>query len=248
MKIKVLLFAAARDIAGQTEICMDLPIGSTLTDVQTRLKTEYPALSQLLAVCRYAVNADYQPSDVRLPDGAEVGVIPPVSGGSAPSEAPLYARIVRRSIAVQELADKIGGPGCGALLTFAGAVRADDDEQGRAQVTHITYEGYESMAEQVLRQIAESVARAHQVRVAIEHRLGRLEVGEVSVGVAVACPHRSQGFSALRDAIEKIKKDLPIWKKEEFSDGTSLWVHGQVESHPQPERPPLDSGAETADT
>ena len=209
---------------------MALPDGSTLEDLQKRIAADHAAAAGLLSVCRYAVNAEYAEAGQVIPDGAEVGVIPPVSGGAGDAECVVHSQIVRRPIDVQALASAVAVPECGAALTFAGAVRRDSAE-GRT-VTRITYEGYERMAEETLGRIAGEVARQHGARVSVEHRLGCLEIGEISVGIAVAAPHRGDGFAALRDMIERIKKDLPIWKKEEFSDGTAEWLGAGDRSPP----------------
>ena len=122
-----------------------------------------------------------------------------------------------------EIAARVAGTDSGAVLTFAGSVRADGPD--RRRVLRISYEGYEPMALSILRRIVEQAERTHGGRAYADHRLGTLEAGEISIGIAVASPHRADGFAALREIIEQIKKDLPIWKKEEFSDGTSEWVN-----------------------
>lgn len=163
-----------------------------------------------------------------LVDGAQVCVIPPVSGGAG-GEA-VHVKIVRSPIDMYGLISRVAGGLCGACLTFAGTVR-EDDRSGR-KVVRIEYEGYEPMAEKVLRKIAAEAAARHAARVAVEHRLGTLAVGETSIGIAVASAHRAEGFEALRDIIEAVKRDLPIWKKEEFSDGTSEWADCRIHSKP----------------
>lgn len=223
------MFAVVREQIGKSQLQIELPEGSTLQDIQNHLAGEYPGLSALLSVCRFSVDSEYALPTHVLADGTEVGVIPPVSGGAQTDGEVLHAKIVRTPILPEMLIAKVSSPTCGAALTFTGAVR-QDAEAGKS-VVRITYEGYEPMSEDVLRRIAESAARAHHARVAVEHRLGALQTGEISVGIAVASPHRAAGFSALREIIEAIKKDLPIWKKEEFSDGSSEWVNCRVEKH-----------------
>lgn len=201
---------------------MELPGGACLRDLQQKLSADHPSLSPLLSACRFSVNEEYADPGIRLADGAEIGVIPPVSGGAGDSWVAVHARIVRAPIDISSLAASVASASCGATLTFAGTVRADE-ASGRS-VIQITYEGYDTMSEKVLRTIAGDMSRKHQVRVAVDHRLGSLKIGETSVGIAVACPHRTDGFAALREIIETIKRDMPIWKREEFSDGTSAWV------------------------
>lgn len=239
MKIKILFFAAARERLGVSESWIELPDRSTLKDLQDRLLADHPDVRSLLKICRFSVNSEYATPDDSPAEGAEVGVIPPVSGGDGrpTPDDEIHSQIVRRSIDIAALILKVSSPSCGAALTFAGTVRADLDA-GRA-VVQITYEGYETMAESALRAIAGRAAKKYGVKVAVEHRLGILRIGEISIGIAVASPHRSDGFSALRDIIEDVKRDMPIWKKEEFSDGASEWVncrHGDTPPHQTDER------------
>ncbi len=225
MTLKVLFFAAARDLAGASETAVTTVEAVTLGELSRRLGETHPALKKLLPSCRYAVNAEYAPMDQPLNDGDEIAVIPPVSGGE---DTTVYAAIVRRPIDISALSARVTSPANGAALTFAGTVREDMD--GRRKVIRIEYEGYEPMAEKVLNRIARDTAEKHGARVAVEHRLGVLAVSEISVGIAVGSPHRSEGFSALRDVIETIKKELPIWKRENFSDGSSEWVNCAVDA------------------
>ncbi len=221
MQITLLLFAHIREKIGLPRLTVDLPDGSTIADLQVQLILRYPNAAPILSVCRFSVNAEYGDPQSTLSEGTEVGVIPPVSGGAQPLCRP-HARISRDPIRMDSLAERLTGEDAGAVLTFAGTVRRD---QGTGRhVTGILYEGHEPMARQVLEKIAGRVADRHGVRVAVEHRLGELPVGDISVGIAVSAPHREAGFSALREMIESIKTDLPVWKKEQFSDGTSEWV------------------------
>jgi molybdopterin synthase catalytic subunit len=132
-------------------------------------------------------------------------------------------RIVTGPIDIAALAERVADPAAGAIVTFAGTTRNETD--GRAVVT-LTYEAYEEMAEAKLEEIAAEATRRFEVKaVAIDHRIGTLEIGEVSVGIAVSAPHRPAAFDACRFAIEAIKKDVPIWKRERFADGSENWVH-----------------------
>ena len=226
MIIDIVLFAAVRDRIGNPRLRLELPDRYTLRQLKERLQSDYPAAASILSVCRFAVNSEYGTPDQPLSDGCEVGVIPPVSGGAdspLARERILHAKIVRTRVDLNALSTKVSSADCGATLTFAGTVRADK-EKGRA-VIRITYEGYEGMAEKTLRQIAQQAAGAYDASVAVEHRLGCLNIGEISIGIAISTPHREDGFGALREIIESVKKELPIWKKEEFSDGTAEWVN-----------------------
>jgi molybdopterin synthase catalytic subunit len=117
----------------------------------------------------------------------------------------------------------VEGPGAGAVTTFLGLVR--DHNQGR-RVLYLDYEAYAPLAEKALARIVdEAGTRWTGARVAIHHRIGRLEIGEASVVIAVATPHRADAFAACRYAIERIKQIVPIWKHEHF-DGGQVWIEG----------------------
>lgn len=131
------------------------------------------------------------------------------------------ARVVERPIASAEVEALVAAPGAGAVVTFTGAVR--DQTRGR-RVVRLEYEAYVPMAEKVAAAIAaEAVARWPGARVAVLHRIGRLEIGEASVVIAVAAPHRGDAFDACRFVIDQLKRDVPIWKRELFEDGAE-WV------------------------
>lgn len=224
MKVRALLFAAVRDRIGSAELVLELPAGSTIQDARHHLAQTHPAASELIRLSRLCLNSEYAALEEILTEGAEIAVIPPVSGGANENAGgAVHAEIVREPIRMDDLSSKVSSADCGAALTFAGSVRADVENNRR--VRRITYEGYEPMAGNILRQIADTAARRFGARVAAEHRLGTLNVGEISIGIAVACPHRADGFAALREIIEEVKKNLPVWKKEEFSDGAAEWVH-----------------------
>jgi MoaE-MoaD fusion protein len=143
-----------------------------------------------------------------------VAVIPPVSGGAP------RCRVVDRPIALEEAVAAVRATGRGAVVTFEGDVRAET--QGRA-VVRLEYEAYLPMAERTLRQLAEELEREHGAAVAIVHRVGHLAPGEAAVVIACAAPHRTPAFRACEAAIERLKREAPIWKREVFADG-SAWV------------------------
>jgi molybdopterin synthase catalytic subunit len=121
------------------------------------------------------------------------------------------------------LTEQVRGPDCGAVVTFLGTVREMTDGK---QTTALDYEAYGGMAEKVMAEIEEDTRRRWPVRrIAVVHRLGHLELGDVSVAVAVSCPHRAQAFEASRHAIDRLKELAPIWKKENWADGKTEWVH-----------------------
>ena len=131
--------------------------------------------------------------------------------------------LTRDPIDHQALTERVRQPGCGAVVTFLGTVR--DLTDGQVTVA-LDYEAYPGMAEKKLTEIEKETRERWPVgEIMMVHRLGRLEVGEVSVAVAVSCPHRNQAFEACRHAIDRLKELVPIWKKENWSDGTTNWIH-----------------------
>ncbi len=149
-------------------------------------------------------------------------------------------RLTRKKIDPSRILESVGEPGAGAVVLFLGTVR-DNSEAG--SVDRIEYEAYEPMAERSLARAEEEVKRRWPATRAVKilHRVGALDVGEVSVAVAVSSPHRAEAFEACRNAIETIKRDVPIWKRERLADGREVWVEGvPVGSgigEPQPKKP-----------
>lgn len=137
------------------------------------------------------------------------------------SDPRVFAALTTAPLDVAALAARVAGPAAGAVLSFIGTVR--DSKHGR-RVVCIEYEAYEPMARRVLERIGDEMcSRWPAEAVALVHRLGRLEVGEASIAILVATPHRADGFAALRHGIEAVKRDLPVWKREHFEDG-AVWV------------------------
>ena len=132
-------------------------------------------------------------------------------------------QLTREPIDYQQLTESVRRPGCGAVVTFLGTVR---DLTGDRVTVALDYESYPGMAEKKMAEIeADTRSRWPFGDIAMIHRLGRLEVGEISVAVAVSCPHRAQAFEACRHAIDRLKELVPIWKKENWADGRTEWVH-----------------------
>lgn len=213
MAVTVLYFAGARDAAGTSRETV-APAPATLGALRALLVERHPGLARILPRCRLAVDEDFGGDETPLRDGAEVAIIPPVSGG-----APLY-RVVDRPLELAEVVEAVRAPGRGAVVTFSGDVRSDT--RGR-KVVRLEYEAYQRMAEKKLAEIGEAIAAAHGAAVAIVHRVGVLLPGESAVVIACAAPHRTPAFRACEAAIEQLKKEVPIWKKEVFDDG-SEWV------------------------
>jgi molybdopterin synthase catalytic subunit len=215
MRVTVLYFAAARERAGIPRETLELREGATAADARDAACAAHPALRAIAERLRLAVDQEFAPEDRPLRDGAEVAFIPPVSGGASAH------RISDGPLSVDAPVQAVAGTDCGAVVSFIGTVRAQN--RGRA-VMRLDYEAYPQMALRVFARIEEEArARWPGTRLAIHHRVGTLDPGAVSVVIAAASPHRADAFSACRLAIEELKKDAPIWKREHYQDG-SEWV------------------------
>ncbi len=226
-RITIKLFATLRERARTGEIDREFPDGVTIDEIWQSLLAEFPELAGHHDSVAFAVNHEYVDGDYRPRGGDEVAFIPPVSGGSEPPWlGPV--KIVTRKIDLEELQRAVADPRSGATATFAGTTRIDN--AGR-RVTRLEYEAYEPMALSEMRKIARAAGeRFAIVRIAIAHRIGRVDIGETSVAIAVSAAHRGEAFEACRFAIDRIKEIVPIWKKEYF-EGGELWVGCQT-SHP----------------
>jgi molybdopterin synthase catalytic subunit len=209
-------FALIRENVGHAAERRALADGATVNDLLDELARAHPRLERMRPVTMVMVNQAYVPADHRLHDGDEVALIPPVSGGGA-----ARFRVQTEPIDPRQVESLVADSGAGAIVTFAGMVR--DNARGNA-VSRLEYEAYAPAAERMLAQIGEEIAQRWGVeRVAIVHRIGSLAVGETSVVISVASPHRDAAFEACRYAIERIKEIVPIWKKEHYADG-AVWI------------------------
>jgi molybdopterin synthase catalytic subunit/molybdopterin converting factor small subunit len=209
MRVRLKVFAALRERTGASEHVLELPDGARAADVWAAL----PALGEPVSSVLYARNMEYVEPEAPLADGDEIALIPPVSGGSFR----LTADPVDVGAVIADVADERAG----AIATFLGTTRATS--RGR-NVLHLEYEAYEGMAEQEMARIAAALlARYELCRVAITHRVGRVDIGEVSVAIAVSAPHRADAIAAVGDAIDTLKKTVPLWKKEVY-EGGEQWI------------------------
>ena len=218
MKIRLLAFASAGDALGATELELEVPDGSRVADLRVRLDREYPKLGPLWPRLALAVDGRIVSGDAPLVDGAEVALLPPVSGGTEDS---LRADLVDGPLDTGQVVAGVSGPGRGAVVIFLGTVR--DHHAGRP-VGKLTYSAYRPMALEGLRKIVTDLeAGSSGLRAAIVHRLGEVPVGEASVVIAVASPHRAAAYEASRTALERLKAEIPIWKREHYADGGAVW-------------------------
>jgi MoaE-MoaD fusion protein len=208
VNVRVRLFAALRERAGSGELDIELGDGATVGDVWPALGlgTEPPGLL-------YARNRAYVEPEQQLSAGDEVAVIPPVSGGDF--------RLSGDPLSVDDAVAEVRDDSAGAIATFIGTTRAHS--RGR-DVLYLEYEAYEGMAEQVMADLAGALTRRHELcKVAIHHRVGRVDIGETSVVIAASAPHRAAALAACRDAIEELKTSVPLWKKETYVGGEE-WI------------------------
>jgi molybdopterin synthase catalytic subunit/molybdopterin converting factor small subunit len=197
MRVKVRLFAGLRERAGWSE--RELEAVQHVADVWGELGLGDEPDGML-----YAVNREYAEPERRLRDGDEVAIIPPVSGGAY--------RITDQPIDLSAVVTEVADQRAGGIATFAGTTRIESRGQ---TVRYLEYEAYPEMAEDVMAQIADELKRRYDVcQIAIHHRIGRVEIGETSVAIAVSAPHRAAALAACKDAIDTLKETVPLWKKE----------------------------------
>lgn len=222
MHLRVLLFAGLRERLRRDSVDVALPAGARVRDLLAALARDQPDLSASLSVCRVAVDQEFVGADHVIAEGSEVAVIPPVSGGHD-GPAP-YQLIKGAALSLPDVVAAVAHPGAGGVDIFIGNVR--DRSRGH-DIDRLEYEAYEPMALRVMQQIGAAVeAETPGVRVAIHHRLGTLQIGDSAVIVAASAPHRAEAFAACRAAIERLKQDVPIWKREVATDGHAWVVQG----------------------
>ena len=214
MRVTIRYFAAARERAGTSSETLELHDAATVAEALAAVCARHPALQPVAQRLRLAVDQEFAAPESRLRDGSEVALIPPVSGGAGPH------RIGPAAVAPEAPLREVAGADCGAVVSFVGTVRATNHGK---RVVRLEYEAYPEMAVRIFEQIAAQAREKWAARVAIHHRTGALEPGEISVVIAAAAPHRGDAFEACRHAIEALKKDAPIWKRELYPDGSS-WV------------------------
>jgi MoaE-MoaD fusion protein len=208
VQVVVRLFAGLRERAGSGRRELEMHSGATVADVWPAL-----GLGDEPAGLLYAVNRTYAEAERPLADGDEVALIPPVSGGAF--------RLTEGQVDLAAVIEEVADEQAGAIATFQGTVRARS--RGR-DVVALEYEAYSGMAEEVMAEIADELKERYDLcEVAVLHRIGRVEIGEVSVAIAVSAPHRQDALAACRDAIDALKKRVPLWKKELYESGEE-WI------------------------
>ena len=208
MQVRVVAFASAAEALGAGEWTLELPAGAGLDELRERLIAKRPGLATVWPRLALAVDGTVVGGGAPLHDGAEVALLPPVSGGAP--------RGWMQEGALDPIAvgAAVQGPGAGAAVLFVGTVR--DQQRGRG-VRGIVYTAYRPMADGVLDAIAHQLEEAHPgVAVAIAHRFGELGVGEASIVIATAAAHREEAYAVNREALERVKREAPIWKRERY--------------------------------
>lgn len=229
--ITVRFFAGLREAMGRDRLEHALPPGATVGLVIDRIAAHKPEIALLLERTVAAVNLEYVTRDHVLQDGDEIALIPPVSGG-APDVPPIL--VTQDVLDVRAAADLVRHPGHGAITVFEGVVR---DHAAGKPTSYLEYEAYPELAvKQMERVRGEAQQRFGLDAIVIWHRLGRLEIGETSLVVAVGSPHRAEGLEASRWIVDRVKQVVPVWKKETGPDGSS-WVEGSMVPVEEPGRP-----------
>jgi molybdopterin synthase catalytic subunit len=219
MRVRVLYFAMVRERLRREQEEVEVAPGTTVGQLLDRLAALHPPIAAMRPFLKIARNQVGAGDDEALGEGDELALIPPVSGGSDPVRAPLCA-VRDTPLDLGEVVGAVAHEGAGGLVTFTGLVRRQS--RGRT-VERLEYEAYRAMAEARLREIAGQLEERHGARLAILHRVGRLAVGDLAVVIAASAPHRAEAFAACREAIERLKQEVPIWKKEVGEDGEE-WI------------------------
>ena len=223
IKITALLFGQAREFVGASSLDVEVAAPATVESVFAILKSEHPRLAQMERSLLFAVNEEYASLADPLADHDRLAILPPVSGG----EAQDMFEITREPIDIAGLRARLLTGESGAVVIFDGVAR--NNTKGR-RTLYLEYEGYTEMALKTMAQISSEVHEKWPInRVGIIHRLGRIEISESSVVIIVTSAHRRVAFEACHYAIDRLKKIVPIWKKEYFVDG-EVWVENEEAS------------------
>ena len=226
LQVTVRFFALYRERAGRGHTTIELPSGATVAEAVAEIRRRFPKLAPDSVEIVAAVNAEYAPHDALLNEGDLLALIPPVSGGSSMIE------ITHHPLNPDEVTAKVRKDTNGGVVTFLGTTRSFFE--GRS-VLYLEYEAYPDMALNQMEDIGRDIQAKWGIEdIAASHRIGRVDIGEISLVVAVASPHRKEAFHACHEFVDRLKQTVPIWKKEYFEDG-SRWVacedHEQAPAH-----------------
>jgi molybdopterin synthase catalytic subunit len=220
VRVKVLFFGQLKDIAGRSEDAAEVQAGATLESLFDHYAAQFPRMRDLRPSIVIARNQQFAHSATPVSDGDEIAFLPPVSGGS---DREVF-ELTREPIDTVAVRERVLTPEDGAVVVFEGVVR--NNTKGRA-TKFLDYECYEPMALKTMEQIGREIAGSHAITsIAMVHRLGRMDISEISVLIVVTAPHRKPAFEAALEGINRLKRLVPIWKKEFFADG-EVWVEGE---------------------
>ena len=221
MKVHIRLYAGLHDLLGERNVTLELSDGASVAELRDQLGRQYPVVTPFLPTLVCAVDEEYVTPDHRLREGDNVALIPPVSGGS--DDEGLFV-VTREPLDPQRVTALVQRDESGAVVLFSGVAR--NTSEGR-RVVALEYDAYPEMALSKLREVADDVrARWPITGIAIHHRIGRLEIGEASLLVAVSAAHRREAFEACHYAVDRVKETVLVWKKEIWDDGDGAWVAG----------------------
>jgi molybdopterin synthase catalytic subunit len=229
MRLKVLFFGMLKDVAGVPEERLEIGDGADLHAVFEHYAARYPKIREMAGSIVMARNHEFAGPATPARDGDEIAFLPPVSGGKGEylqeiHENGNFFALTRKPIQTRRIADYVLRGEDGAVVTFEGTVRNNTD--GR-RTRCLEYECYEPMAVKLMARIGAELAGQFEIgHIAMVHRLGRMLVGETSVAIVVTAPHRRAAFEAAHEAINRLKRLVPVWKKEFFVDG-EVWVEGE---------------------
>ena len=237
MEIDVLYFATLRDLIGHRQERLELPGGSTVGELKAKLAQRGERIALALDSALFSINREFAFMEETINDGDEVGVFPPVSGGTPPT----ILEVTQDGLDLNAIVESITGSTTGAVCAFTGIVRGETSRAEPHETAYLEYEAYEEMAMEKLRQVSNEIREQWPTveGIAIVQRLGHLEPGTPTVLIACSAGHRDSGvFEAARYGIDRLKQIVPIWKKEVGPQGES-WVEGEY----RPE--PMDRGSKT---
>jgi molybdopterin synthase catalytic subunit len=246
MRIRIRLFAIQRELVGAREVPIELADGATVEDAWAAIVARFAVLAPGRPSVRFARNGDYAEPGTVLADGDEVAFIPPVSGGSGDAGRRRILELHEEPFGptiLSELEARLATDEDGAVVGFVGRTRVSPGTPAPGQeaeaarhagrsVEALGYEAHETMAIRVLTAIADEIEERFGVeRLAIVHRTGEVPLGEASIVVVAASPHRDAAFRAARYAIDETKARAPIWKAERFADG-HVWIGAPAQTKP----------------
>jgi molybdopterin converting factor subunit 1 len=225
-EVRILFFAQLKDLAGKNRITLQIPAGTTVAGLRQILETQFPLLQTRIKTTLVSINQEFALDGDLIPEGAEIALFPPVSGGSG--DLPTIFSITEDALDLDDLVDRITLVSSGAACIFSGMVRGETVRGAAHTTTALEYEAYKPMAEAKMAQVADEIrARWPAIQgIAIVQRIGLLQPRTPTVLIACTAAHRDTGvFEAARYGIDRLKEIVPVWKKEIGPDGQE-WIEG----------------------